>query len=275
MKDDKLIIRKSNNIVKNTINKFTYKQNQLMCLLLGKYVNLSTNECINTEISIDELRQALKLTDGKNNFERIKNAIDKFGENGSIGIFDSDRNKYIWMPYFTKIELDDTKVLFKWNDEMKPNLINLKNKYTQYLASDYLKLNSIYSQNLYEQLKSIENWDKEIVFTIDDLHRILGTGNKKGYATFNRLKSRCLVPSLEEINIKTDLEVSMRSVKDKKDKRKIYGVIFDINKKQIMHKTETHEAYRNTEQTKIDNFVDNEDTTELQDLINNLKQGSL
>ena len=61
--------------------------------------------------------------------------------------------KIIWMPYFTKIELTETEVSFKWNNEMKPFLTNLKENYTQYLSNDYLKLKSVYSQNLYEQLK--------------------------------------------------------------------------------------------------------------------------
>ena len=258
MKKDKLVIRKSNAIVRNTINKFNYKQNQLMCLLLGKYVNLSTNECISTEISIDELRKTLGLTDGKKNYETIRHAIDKFGENGSVGIYDSDRNKYIWMPYFTKIELDDTKVLFKWNDEMKPNLINLKNKYTQYLASDYLNLSSIYSQNLYEQLKSIENWNQEIIFSIADLHRIFQTENKKTYQSFNSLKNKILLSSVEEINTKTDLDVSMSTVKDNHDKRKVYGVKFEVKKKRV--KQEPKSSVPDDEpiegQTTIDDYLE-------------------
>lgn len=258
MKKDKLVIRKSNAIVRNTINKFNYKQNQLMCLLLGKYVNLSTNECISTEISIDELRKTLGLTDGEKNYETIRHAIDKFGENGSVGIYDSDRNKYIWMPYFTKIELDDTKVLFKWNDEMKPNLINLKNKYTQYLASDYLNLSSIYSQNLYEQLKSIENWNQEIIFSIADLHRIFQTENKKTYQSFNSLKNKILLSSVEEINTKTDLDVSMSTVKDNHDKRKVYGVKFEVKKKRV--KQEPKSSVPDDEpiegQTTIDDYLE-------------------
>ena len=257
MKKDKLVIRKSNAIVRNTINKFNYKQNQLMCLLLGKYVNLSTNECISTEISIDELRKTLGLTDGEKNYETIRHAIDKFGENGSVGIYDSDRNKYIWMPYFTKIELDDTKVLFKWNDEMKPNLINLKNKYTQYLASDYLNLSSIYSQNLYEQLKSIENWNQEIIFSIGDLHRIFQTENKKTYQSFNSLKNKILLSSIEEINTKTDLDVTISTVKDNRDKRKVYGVKFEVKKK-VVDKQESKSSVTEPMegQTTIDDYLE-------------------
>lgn len=257
-KDNKLVIRKSNTIVRNTINKFNYKQNQLMCLLLGKYVNLSTNECISTEISIDEFRKTLGLTDGKKNYETIRHAIDKFGENGSVGIYDSDRNKYIWMPYFTKIELDDTKVLFKWNDEMKPNLINLKNKYTQYLASDYLNLSSIYSQNLYEQLKSIENWNQGIIFSVADLHRIFQTEKTKSYKNFTTFKNMRILPTIEEINTKTDLDVSMSTVKDNHDKRKVYGVKFEVKKKRV--KQEPKSSVPDDEpiegQTTIDDYLE-------------------
>lgn len=230
---DKLVIQKHNELVRNAINNFSYKQNQLMCALLGKYVHTQNNVCIDTTISIDELRQALSLTDGKDNYTAIKKAVDDFGRNGSVGIFDTETNTYIWRPYFSEIRLSKTQVVFKWNPEMKEDLIDLKNKYTSYLANDYLKLNSVYSQNLYEQMKSYENMPKQpqVIFSITDLHRIMQTEKIKTYKSFNQFKTRCIERAIKDINEKTDIKVEIETVKDKKDKRKAVGIAFTIHSK--------------------------------------------
>ena len=231
---NRLVIKKNNELVRNAINKFDYKQNQLMCALLGKYVHTKDDFCIDTTISIDEFRSILDIkSDGGNAYKRIKNAIDKFAENNNVGIFDSERNKYIWRPFFKEIELNQTSVRFVWNDAMKNDLVGLKKKFTAYLANDYMKLNSVYSQNLYEQMKSYENMPKrpQVTFTTADLHRIMQTEKIKNYQTFNKFKTKCIVPAINDINEKTDIFIEIEVVRDKKDKRKAIGLAFTIRPK--------------------------------------------
>lgn len=135
--------------------------------------------------------------------------------------------------FFDEIVLDQNQVKFSWNSKMKNDLTNLKNKYTQYLANDYLKLSSTYSQNLYEQMKSYERMPKkpQVTFTIDDLHRIMQTKGKKGYASFNQFKTRCINLAIDDINEKTDITVQMETIKNPKDKRKVIGCSFTITPK--------------------------------------------
>lgn len=232
--NERLVIQKDNHIIQNTINKFSYKQNQLMCLLLGKFVHTKNNECIDTSISVDELRQALGLTDGKKNYRQIEKAVIDFGENGSIGVFEEisqGRWAFVWRPFFKEIMVLDNQVEFIWNDEMKEHLINLKSKYTAYLANDYLKLNSAYSQNLYEQMKSYQNMQNrpQVTFSVADLHRIMQTEKVKNYQTFNKFKTKCIEPAINDINTNTDIFVKIEVVRDKKDKRKAVGIDFTIH----------------------------------------------
>ena len=232
--ENKLVARKSNMIVRHAVTRFNYKQNQLMCVLLGKYINLNKDTCIDTEVGIDELRQILGLNDGSENYNLIKKAVTKFGENGSVGFlkFDSKGEPvYTWMPFFTKIELTNNYCKFSWNDCMKENLINLKNNYTQYLASDYLKLSSVYAQNLYEQMKAIENYrysyDHSLPrIAVEELRQIMQVGNK--YPKFHTFKTVCLQRAVEEINEKTDLYVKMNNVKKG---RTVGEIEFDIMNK--------------------------------------------
>ena len=235
--DERLVVQKDNHIIQNTINKFSYKQNQLMCVLLGKYVHTKNNECIDTTITINELRQSLGLNDCRDNYRQIQKAVSDFGRNGSIATWEEVGRggwDWVWMPFFKKITLSENKVELVWNDAMKEHLINLKNKYTAYLASDYLKLNSVYSQNLYEQMKSYQNMPKQpqVIFSVSDLHRIMQTENIKTYESFNQFKTRCIERAINDINANTDIFVKIDVVKDVKDKRKAIGLAFTIRSKE-------------------------------------------
>lgn len=232
--EKRLVIQKDNHIIQNTMNKFSYKQNQLMCVLLGKYVHTKNNECIDTTITINELRQALGLNDCSDNYKQIQKAVSDFGKNGSIATWEEVKAEvwdWVWMPFFKKIKLSHNKVEFIWNDEMKGHLINLKNKYTAYLASDYLKLNSVYSQNLYEQMKSYQNIPNhpQVTFSVADLHRIMQTEKVKNYQTFNKFKTKCIEPAINDINANTDIFVVIEVVRNEKDKRKADGIAFTIH----------------------------------------------
>ena len=232
---DDLTIRKSNKIVQKTLNRFTYKQNQLMAILLGKYVNLNTNECIDTSVSIDELRRLLGITDGSENYALIKSAIKRFGENGSVGCLEQDEKgeyEYVWRPYFKEIRVKQDECIFAWNDLMKPYLIELKNNYTQYLANDYLKLKSVHSQNLYEQLKSLENYEsnyhKKPFITVDEIRQIMQTDGRKAYDRWGAFKQLVLDKAINEINEVTDLNIEYETIKRG---RNVKGLEFDIKRK--------------------------------------------
>lgn len=231
--DEKYVVQKDHELVRKAVNQFTYKQNQLMAILLGKYVHTRDRKCMDAVISIDVFRQIMDLSDGNNNYNRIKLAVEDFGRNGSVGIYDDSdpsHEKYIWRPYFSKIILDKNNVIFKWNPEMYPDLIEFKNQWTGYLANDYLKLSSVNSQNLYEQMKSYQNMPTrpQITFTIADLHRIMKTDNMKSYQNFNTLKNLCIRRAVDDINEKTDIYVEYDTVKDPNDKRFAIGLAFTI-----------------------------------------------
>ena len=174
-----MLVKKDNELVRNTMTQFDYKQNQIMAVLLGKYVHEKDNKCIDSTLTVSEFLNILEIDSiGGFNYVMIKNAIDGLAKNNTVGVMTGTKEKPVWewRPFFSSIKFDtSTKIItFKWNDEMKPDLINLKNKYTAYLASDYLKLNTLYSQNLFEQMKSFQNIPKkpQVTFTLENLYRI-------------------------------------------------------------------------------------------------------
>lgn len=227
---DMMVIRKDNWLVRETTNEFSKEQNKLMCVLLGKYVNLQDDTCIDTTITVAELIDTLDLSDGAKNYRKIRKAISDFGKRGSVGFVHLNKNgvpEYVWMPYFNEIKCDGTDVTFSWNDKMKEHLIKLKENYTQFLASNYLKLNSVYSQNLYEYLKSVQNFEDEYhkrpSVSYEEMRQIMKVGDK--YKDHTQFKTRCIARAVDEINKATDLMVEIITVKTG---RKVTGFEFSI-----------------------------------------------
>ena len=98
----------------------------------------------------------------------------------------------------------------KFHEDMLPFLQNLKREFTQYKLWYTMTMRSEYSIRLYELLKSVakkEMWE----FQIDYLKKIFMCEN---YKQFNDFKKRVLEPAVNEINAKTDINVSYELFKE-------------------------------------------------------------
>lgn len=217
MKKEDLVVKKDNWLVQKTLNRFTKQQNRLMALLIGRFVNLEDNKVVDTSVSIDEFRKALGINDDGRAYARLKRAVIEFGASSSVCFESTDEQgkpELRWLPYFTEITLKRNVVSFKWHPDMVPHLTGLKRNYMQYLASDYLKLKSQHSQNLYELLKSVESYEKTYrkppCFSIAGLRKQLNVGTK--YKKDHDFLSRCIARAVKEINEKTDIIVQTKPV---------------------------------------------------------------
>lgn len=93
--------------------------------------------------------------------------------------------------------------------DMKPFLLDLKERYTQYELIYTLFFKSKYTIRLYEYIKSVhynEDTEYHITVSIDELRRILGAEN---YKDANNFKRRALLPACMEINEYSDKTVSI------------------------------------------------------------------
>lgn len=75
----------------------------------------------------------------------------------------------------------------RFNQEMQPLLLDLRRCFTQYNLMEYLTLPSLYSQRLFEILKSWSN-TPEVILPVAELHRLLDTPDsfRKDFAAFRR-----------------------------------------------------------------------------------------
>lgn len=90
----------------------------------------------------------------------------------------------------------------KFNEEMRPLLLQLKKRFTMYDVDHFLPLSSNYSMRIYELLKMRE--DLSILrITVEELRAILGV--EDSYEYFSHLDHHVIQKAQEEIKAKTDI----------------------------------------------------------------------
>jgi len=128
------------------------------------------------------------------------------------------------------VNKDSGTVKLKISEMMKPYLLFLKERYTQYELLYTLAMKSQYSIRLYELLKSYE-YQRKRIFDIEELKLRLSAEHYKRFPDFKR---KVLDRALEEINTLSDLDVTYTIIKESRRFAKIeftMMVIKDINKR--------------------------------------------
>jgi plasmid replication initiation protein len=90
----------------------------------------------------------------------------------------------------------------KFNESMKPYLLQLKKRFTMYQVGNYVPLSSTYSMRVYELLKMREGITILRV-SVEEFRDILGV--EDSYSSFSQLKYHVIGKAQEEIQEKTDI----------------------------------------------------------------------
>lgn len=131
--------------------------------------------------------------------------------------------------FFSSISCRNGIIEARFNWEMSPFLLELKKCFTQYNLLDYLSLPSVYSQRIFEILKSWEKIEQGYVdIELSELHRLLNSPNsqKKDFKEFRRY---VLEKAYKDINEKTDLSFDWEPIKNG---RAVESIRFLFNGKQ-------------------------------------------
>jgi plasmid replication initiation protein len=101
-----------------------------------------------------------------------------------------------------KYKEGDGYIEAKFNEEMKPYLLQLKRRFTMYEAGHFLPLRSTYSMRIYELLKMREGISI-LRISVEELRDILGI--EESYSAFSQLKYHVISKARKEIGKKTDI----------------------------------------------------------------------
>lgn len=147
-----------------------------------------------------------------------------------------DKSHYQVMSIFQRIAIkyvDDHSILFEINPYFAPYLIKLRNNFTRYRLNKIIPFSSVYSIKLYDLLCAY-SYRSAVVIPFEDLRVRLNLKNTiekkeidkfKKFSEFNR---NVLKPCIEEINTKTNLQVSIEKIEDPIDRRRVASIRFKI-----------------------------------------------
>lgn len=216
-------VYKANDLIQKSRYSLTHQQQKIILFLISK-INPYATEFKNVTFTIQEFCKVcgIDYESGKH-YTTIKEHIKSIADKSCWIINESGRNtllRWIEKPY---IDENSGTIEIKFDNDMKPFLLQLKENYTRYSLSDTLMFKSKYSIRLFELIESfryhkLETFEK--VIEIEELKSLLDCENYKQFKDFN---TRALKPAIDEINRFTYLNISYEYVKER---QKIIAIKF-------------------------------------------------
>ena len=180
-------------------------------------------------VTVPQLAELLKVAPD-NLYATVDELTDEILKN-PIRIYSDDRQRWVKYPWVSRCEyVSGTGVLIQLNRELKPFLLALKERYTQYVLQDVLTMRSVYAIRLYELIQSkimqrvlpMEGLDVEI--SVQEIMDACELG--ESYSIFQNLRARVVDVAVLEINEKTMYAVGYSYLKES---RKVVGFKFHVN----------------------------------------------
>ena len=230
------VVKKSNLMIRKARYTLSLQQQKILCYLIA---HLSENDTQETEKKFDIKTFFDFMEVDSKSYERVRENL-KCLRDKSWWIANPDGSEST-VSFLSKVRTNKQNgtVYINFDKDILPFLQQLKTQYTTYKIYYIMTMKSQYSIRLYELLKSVAG--KEIwYFTIDELRKIFMC--EKKYDRVNNFKQRIIEPSVEEINNRTDLNVTYEYFTEG---RKIVGIEFYISYKSVEDRLNVDRKIRN------------------------------
>ncbi|WP_150140979.1 replication initiation protein [Candidatus Enterovibrio escicola] len=148
--------------------------------------------------------------------DRLFDAVITIKEDGKI-------SRLRWVQKSVEKHAGEGAITFVWSDDVVKYISQLQARFTSYKLQNIALLQSSHSIRIYELLMRFKTTGQRTI-NLDDFKLALGIEDK--YPQFQDLNKRVIKPSLDELNVRSDLSVSVDFIKNG---RKIAGLAFNFN----------------------------------------------
>lgn len=205
-----LIAYKSNALIEASY-KLTLQEQRFLLVCIGRFNPKEETPEKTLTISAAEFYQCFPDM-GRENAEReLLKAIDRLWDRSIIIKDDAKREEFRWVQYRAQYLTGEAKVKITFSDAIIPYLSQLKGQFTRIIVKNVSSLSSAYSIRIYELLQQFRATGDRMI-AIDDFRSMLGVEDK--YQTFKSLNQLLLKPAVKELNEKSNLSVSVDTVKN-------------------------------------------------------------
>lgn len=205
------IVKKDNLLIRSKIDIESVQSSKILACLIA---SINKDDTVFKNSYRIEAKDVLSHYGGEN-YTRIKNLCLELRKAGVSFEFKDESGEpvFLTVSFFSRVEYKKgiIEATFTQDPLISDCLLGLKNKFTEYNLIDYLKLPSIYSQRMFEILKSWSNLP-EVIIRIDKLHHMLNTP-VSFKADFRQFRTRVLEKAYKDIQEKTALRYEWEPIK--------------------------------------------------------------
>ena len=225
---------KSNQLIQHARFSLSAQQQKVVLFIISQ-IEPYDEEFKLYQFKITEFCSMCGIEPKGNNYNLLKNAIKEIADKSLWITLENGKEtlvRWIEKPY---IDEHSGNIQIKLDEDMKPYLLQLKEKFTEYELIYTLNFKSKYSIRLYEYLKSIHyNKLKQYTTTIpiDSFQKILDST----YTDFKDFHTRVLKPAFKEINEYSDITFNYEIIKNG---RKAVDIRLTVETKPIMERLAT------------------------------------
>lgn len=252
------LVKKSNALARARWSAESVWEPRLVALLASK-VRAEDTDFQVYEIHVSELLQ--KAHSGRD-YQEIESVVDKV-----MSRVLTIRDDKGWTKYnvFSRCRFrrDEGILELGFHPDLKQHYLQLQKNFVKYNLMEFLLLPSIYSQRLFEYLKSWYSEDEHIE-SISNLHEMLNTPNSFR-ANFKDFRKWALEKAYKDITKYTDLHFKWEPIKQG---RAVVAVRFIFPKKRALPEeqktqdgTKEEQAYQQLRQKVLDNMQQEHPTT--------------
>lgn len=227
------LVCKANDLVQKSRYSLSAEEQKIILYLISK-IKPTDSEFEWYEIDIKHICELCGIEYNGKNYYYLRETIKKLHDKSFyIPIEDKNGNKMwtlcAWVQK-AKFPINPSfggaiKAQIRFDEDMRPYLLQLKNCYTKYELKYALSMRSKYGIRIYEILKSHENMHS-VEFSLDDLKSRLNMADTN--YTFANFRIKVLEIAKKEINEKTDINISYSPTKTG---RAVTGITFEIKSK--------------------------------------------
>jgi plasmid replication initiation protein len=203
-------------------------------------IDADDDEFTEYEIKVSDLEEKLQMA--KNKHTRLKEFAKKIMSKPIL--IEQDNEDFTVFNWFSRIRYisKQAKFIVKIDDELKPYLLNLKNRFVKYNLKYILPLTSNYSIKIYQLLKEYEKLEKR-KFKVEELQDFLQV--PKSLKIYNRFKEKVLKVAERELIEHCDIFFEFEEIKAG---RKVDEILFRIKENKHIKEKEAIEDINYTKE---------------------------
>lgn len=204
------IVKKDNELIRSRINIASVEGSRLLANLIACVRHYDTQFKDTYKVAVKDF-----ITDSSGRGYTQIRAVCRELAKATAEIEEPDANSshptFRIYTFFSSITYKKGVVQARFNQEMQPLLLDLQRCFTQYNLMEYLLLPSLYSQRLFEILKS---WSgrPEVLLELEELHRLLDTPPSLR-TDFRNFRLRVLEKAHADIHEFTSLKYEWEAIK--------------------------------------------------------------